>query len=159
MIKAALAILVEEEEPAAILYRLDRLLRRSGQEGPGFVTATLTFLDVAAGAPDRQRRSSADLPAARRLGAGNPAAGLAVGGPRQHYGSTEVDLAPGDALVWLSDGFIEATDPDGEVFGYDRTVTSLGARAPVQRSCAIGCSRSVARYTEEGLPRTIARWW
>ena len=149
MIKAALAILVEEEEePAAILCRLDRLLRRSGQEGPGFVTATLTFLDLEAG---RAEIVNAGHPPTYLLRGGSVREILLPGSPLgalgNHYGSTEVDLVPGDALVWLSDGFIEATDPEGEVFGYERTVTSLGGSSATPATVRDRLLESVARYT------------
>jgi sigma-B regulation protein RsbU (phosphoserine phosphatase) len=154
MIKAALAILVEEEEePAAILYRLDRLLRRSGQEGPGFVTATLTFLDLAAG---RAEIVNAGHPPTYLLRGGSVREILLPGSPLgalgTHYGSTEVDLAPGDALVWLSDGFIEATDADGEVFGYERTVTSLRGSSESPAIVRDRLLESVAHYTEGRAP-------
>jgi sigma-B regulation protein RsbU (phosphoserine phosphatase) len=154
MIKAALAILVEEEEgPAAILHRLDRLLRRSGQEGPGFVTATLTFLDLAAG---RAEIVNAGHPPTYLLRGGSVREIMLPGSPLgalgSHYGSTEVDLMPGDALVWLSDGFIEATDPDGEVFGYDRTVKSLGGSSASPAIVRDRLLDSVARYTEGSAP-------
>ena len=154
MIKAALAILVEEEEsPAAILHRLDRLLRRSGQEGPGFVTATLTFLDVASG---RAEIVNAGHPPTYLLRGGSVREIMLPGSPLgalgNHYGSTELDLVPGDALVWLSDGFIEATDPDGEVFGYDRTVTSLGGSSASPAIVRDRLLESVARYTEGRAP-------
>ena len=38
-------------------------------------------------------------------------------------------LAPGDALVWLSDGLIECVNTAGEQFGYDRVRQHL-AGAP-----------------------------
>jgi serine phosphatase RsbU (regulator of sigma subunit) len=59
---------------------------------------------------------------------------------------------PGDALVWLSDGFIEATDPDGEVFGYDRTVKSLGGSSASPAIVRDRLLDSVARYTEGSAP-------
>ena len=34
-------------------------------------------------------------------------------------------LEDGDVVVWLSDGLVEATDGEGEPFGYDRLVTAL----------------------------------
>ena len=78
--------------------------------------------------------------------------GSPLGALGNHYGSTEIDLAPGDALVWLSDGFIEATDPDGEVFGYDRTVTSLGGSTASPATVRDRLLDSVARYTEGRAP-------
>jgi serine phosphatase RsbU (regulator of sigma subunit) len=154
MIKAALAILIEEEaEPAAILGRLDRLLRRSGQEGPSFVTATLTFLDLEAG---RAEIVNAGHPPTYLLRGGTVREILLPGSPLgalgTQYGSTEIELAPGDALVWLSDGFIEATDPDGEVFGYERTMTSLGGENASPATVRDRLLESVAHYTDGRAP-------
>jgi sigma-B regulation protein RsbU (phosphoserine phosphatase) len=154
MIKAALAILIEEEaEPAAILGRLDRLLRRSGQEGPSFVTATLTFLDLEAG---RAEIVNAGHPPTYLLRGGAVREILLPGSPLgalgTQYGSTEIELAPGDALVWLSDGFIEATDPDGEVFGYERTMTSLGGENASPATVRDRLLESVAHYTDGRAP-------
>src|SRR5688572_27613338 len=39
-------------------------------------------------------------------------------------------MEPGDLVVWLSDGLIEAADGDSEPFGYDRVAETLaGGRA------------------------------
>jgi serine phosphatase RsbU (regulator of sigma subunit) len=154
MIKAALAILIEEEaEPATILHRLDRLLRRSGQEGPSFVTATLTFLDLEAG---RAEIVNAGHPPTYLLHGGSVREIMLPGSPLgalgTQYGSTEIDLAPGDALVWLSDGFIEATDVDGEVFGYERTMTSLGGASANPTMVRDRLLESVAHYTDGRAP-------
>jgi serine phosphatase RsbU (regulator of sigma subunit) len=154
MIKAALSILVEEEEePAAILARLDRLLRSSGHDSGGFVTATLAFLDLAAG---RLEIVNAGHPPTYLLRAGGVEEILLPGSPLgalgSDYGSTELELCAGDALVWLSDGFIECTDPAGEVFGYDRTVTSLEGAPTTPAAVRDRLLESVARYTGGRAP-------
>lgn len=38
-----------------------------------------------------------------------------------HYEQTEFQLKRGDRLVFLSDGVVEATNPQGELFGFERT--------------------------------------
>jgi serine phosphatase RsbU (regulator of sigma subunit) len=48
-----------------------------------------------------------------------------LGGLGRSYGSAAVTLSPGDVVVWLSDGLIEATNPAGEPFGYENTVRAL----------------------------------
>jgi sigma-B regulation protein RsbU (phosphoserine phosphatase) len=154
MIKAALSILIEEEEePSVILARLDRMLRRSGQEGPGFVTATLTFLDLLSG---RAQIVNAGHPPTYLLRAGSVREILLPGSPLgalgHNYGSTTLDLAPGDALVWLSDGFIEATDEEGEVFGYERTMSSLGGSIVSPATVRDRLLEHVAHYTGGRAP-------
>jgi len=44
------------------------------------------------------------------------------------FGQQTVALEPGDAVVWLSDGMIEATDGE-DPFGYDGIVVALEAIA------------------------------
>jgi serine phosphatase RsbU (regulator of sigma subunit) len=47
-----------------------------------------------------------------------PSPPLGVLGDR--YAHCEVQLKPGDLVVWLSDGLIETADPSGEPFGFDQ---------------------------------------
>ncbi|MGA7521244.1 MAG: PP2C family protein-serine/threonine phosphatase [Acidobacteriaceae bacterium] len=48
--------------------------------------------------------------------------GLPLGiAPDATYTETTLQLAPGDTLTFLSDGVVEARDPKGELFGFDRT--------------------------------------
>jgi serine phosphatase RsbU (regulator of sigma subunit) len=41
--------------------------------------------------------------------------------PDAVYPKTAVQLAPGDALAFVSDGVVEARNQGGELFGFDRT--------------------------------------
>ena len=57
------------------------------------------------------------------------------------YGTVEVTLEPGDVMVLCSDGVIETVSPEGQLFGYDRTLEviqqagkqSLSAQQLIQR--------------------------
>jgi sigma-B regulation protein RsbU (phosphoserine phosphatase) len=40
--------------------------------------------------------------------------------PERSFPSAEFSFAPGDILVFLSDGLVEATNPAGEEFGFER---------------------------------------
>ncbi len=129
MIKAALLILVQEEgDPEAILRRLDSVVRgrSQGRENRFFVTATLGILDLVAGTLDL---TNAGHPPTYLLRGGQVEEivlpGSPLGGLGTRYGRRTVHLEAGDVVVWLSDGLIEATDPDGEPFGYERVVTVL----------------------------------
>ena len=51
--------------------------------------------------------------------------GSPLGTLGKDYAHRSVRLEREDVLVWLSDGLIEATCPDGEVFGYERVVEAL----------------------------------
>ncbi|HYH45399.1 MAG TPA: SpoIIE family protein phosphatase, partial [Thermoanaerobaculia bacterium] len=129
MIKAALLILVQEEgDPEAILRRLDSVVRSrsQGRENRFFVTATLGILDLEAGTLDL---TNAGHPPTYLLRGGQVEEillpGSPLGGLGTKYGRRTVNLEAGDVVVWLSDGLIEATDPAGEPFGYDKIAATL----------------------------------
>lgn len=121
MLKAALVILVEEaKEPAEILRRLSAMVR-SQTEDRFFVTATIGVVDFREGVLDLTNAGHPptylirDGKVAELLLPGNP-----LGALGDDYGHSRIELENDDLLVWLSDGLIEITDPDGEPFGYDR---------------------------------------
>ena len=63
---------------------------------------------------------------------------------------TRVELAPGDTLVLYTDGYLEATAPDGTTeFGLDRLCDTLGgARAGLMlEACAAEAAAAIRRYT------------
>ena len=120
MLKAALLILVEEtREPEEILSRLDAVVR-SNRERRFFVTATLALFNVRAGV---LRLTNAGHPPTYRIRGAEveeivlPSS--ALGGLGHSYARATLQLQPGDAVVWLSDGLIEATNAADEPFGYD----------------------------------------
>jgi serine phosphatase RsbU (regulator of sigma subunit) len=41
--------------------------------------------------------------------------------PHMHYEQADFHLKPGDRLIFLSDGVVEAQSPKGELFGFERT--------------------------------------
>jgi len=43
--------------------------------------------------------------------------------PNAEYTATRIQLQPGDVLTFVSDGVVEARNPHGELFGFDRTST------------------------------------
>jgi sigma-B regulation protein RsbU (phosphoserine phosphatase) len=120
MLKAALLILVEEtREPEEILGRLDAVVR-SNRERRFFVTATLGLFNLRTGT---LRLTNAGHPPTYRVRGGEveeillPSSPL--GGLGHDYAKATLQLAPGDSVVWLSDGLIEATNAADEPFGYD----------------------------------------
>ena len=120
MLKAALLILVEEtREPEEILSRLDAVVR-SNRERRFFVTATLGLFNVRTGV---LRLTNAGHPPTYRIRGAEVEEILLPSSPLGGLGHTYVgatlQLQPGDALVWLSDGLIEATNAADEPFGYD----------------------------------------
>jgi len=120
MLKAALLILVEEtREPEEILSRLDSVVR-SNRERRFFVTATFSLFNPRTGT---LRLTNAGHPPTYRVRGGDveeillPSSPL--GGLGRNYVRATLQLQPGDSVVWLSDGLIEATNAADEPFGYD----------------------------------------
>jgi serine phosphatase RsbU (regulator of sigma subunit) len=129
MLKAALVMLVEQNLPAhEVFQRLDRLVREGAGSAGGrpLVTATLASFDPANG--HLELTNAGHTPTYWLHGGGVeeillPSPPLGVLGDR--YACTERTLAPGDLVVWLSDGLIESADADGEPFGFDRVFDVL----------------------------------
>jgi HAMP domain-containing protein len=149
MLKAALLILVEETvEPEEILRRLDRVVRTKG-ETRVFVTATLALLDLRTGT---LRLTNAGHPPTYLLRRGEVEEivlpGSPLGGIGHTYGHASRDLEPGDVVVWLSDGLIEAGNDADEPFGYEKILEALvgmeGLGAAEVRNRLLD---AVARYT------------
>jgi HAMP domain-containing protein len=130
MLKAALLILVEEtREPEEILGRLDAVVR-SNRERRFFVTATLGMFNLRTGI---LRLTNAGHPPTYRVRGGEVEEVLLpsspLGGLGHAYGKATLQLAPGDSVVWLSDGLIEATNAADEPFGYDSVKRVLAGAA------------------------------
>jgi HAMP domain-containing protein len=120
MLKAALLILVEEtREPEEILSRLDGVVR-SNRERRFFVTATLGLFNLRTGT---LRLTNAGHPPTYRVRGADVEEVLLpsspLGGLGHAYVKATLTLEPGDSVVWLSDGLIEATNAADEPFGYD----------------------------------------
>jgi HAMP domain-containing protein len=126
MLKAALLILIEQTgEPEEILRRLDTVVRSHGGSRV-FVTATLGLLDLKTGS---LRLTNAGHPPCYRLRGSRVEEillpGSPLGGLGHTYGRATLQLEPGDVVVWLSDGLIEATNAAGEPFGYEKVIEAL----------------------------------
>lgn len=128
MLKAALVILVEERKPPDEIFRRLSAMVRSEQERRFFVTATLAVVNLTTGT--MELTNAAHTPT--YLVRGGEVTELALtghplGALGDIYGRQEVTLADGDVVVWLSDGLVEATDDQGEPFGYERLGAALGS--------------------------------
>ncbi|HYG61218.1 MAG TPA: PP2C family protein-serine/threonine phosphatase, partial [Thermoanaerobaculia bacterium] len=133
MLKAALGVLVSEtRDPEEILRRLDDVVRTNG-ERRFFVTATLALVDLAAG---RLQLINAGHPPTYLIRDGRTTEIMLPGSPLgalgKTYGRAAVDLRPGDYLVWLSDGLVEAPNETGEPFGYESVVSALSGTHPAR---------------------------
>jgi serine phosphatase RsbU (regulator of sigma subunit) len=129
MLKAALVMLLEQRLPAHDVFsRLNRLVRE-GQGNVGarpLVTATLAFFDPRAGTLELTNAGHVPtyvLTDGRVEEILLPSPPLGVLGDR--YARTQIQLRPGDLVVWLSDGLVETADPKGDPFGYDEVVRAL----------------------------------
>lgn len=162
MLKAGLLTLVGEGKPARqLLPALDGLVRKASSESRErasaargdrdrvFVTASLSLIDVSTGVVEI---TNAGHPPAYLLRNGEIEEILLPGSPLgalgADYGLRRFELRPGDVMVWLSDGFIEAADADGEVFGYERTVDSLKGSADSAMEVRDRILGDIRRYTE-----------
>ena len=148
MLKAGLLTLVEEGKPGRqLLPALDSLVRKASDRV--FVTASLSLIDLSTGIVEM---TNAGHPPAYRLRDGEIEEILLSGSPLgalgEDYGFRRFELEPGDVMVWLSDGFIEAATADGEVFGYERTMESLKGSADSAREVRDRILEEIHRYTE-----------
>jgi serine phosphatase RsbU (regulator of sigma subunit) len=152
MLKAGLQILVEEEQDAqAILRRLDNLVRTNG-EGRAFVTASLSLINVRTGSLEI---TNAGHPPVYLLRSGEVEeillTGSPLGGLGHTYGNRTQSIVPGDVLVWLSDGLIEACGPGGQPFGYERIRRTIAAGASDPSAVRERLLQAVADHAE-GVP-------
>jgi sigma-B regulation protein RsbU (phosphoserine phosphatase) len=124
MVKAAITTLVEEgADETSLFHRLNELVFRS-TERRAFMTLAFTIFDL-----DRRtiRHTNAGhlYPYLLRRGETTP---IAIESPSLPLGvranlvtpTVEVDLREGDAIVYLSDGIVEAQDENGEPLGFEQ---------------------------------------
>jgi serine phosphatase RsbU (regulator of sigma subunit) len=123
MVKAAMTTLVEEgADEVSLFRRLNELVYRS-TERRAFMTLAFTIFDLERGT---LRHTNAGHLYPYLLREGQPPLGIEV--PSLPLGvrseimtrTAEVDLQEGDAIVYLSDGIVEAQDESGDPFGFDQ---------------------------------------
>ena len=172
MVKSALELLCRDHHaPKTILRRLHELLReRLHQRGRhrAFVSATIAAFDLETG---RLEIVGAGHPPTYRLRDGEvrpfdlPGPPLGILPPT--LPTAHVQLEPEDVFIWLSDGLIEATNPRGEVFGYERVVETLrGLPSDPERvkqtlldTVAEHCGRGVDQpMVDDDLTLVVARY-
>jgi len=123
MVKAAMTTLVEEgADEVSLFRRLNELVYRS-TERRAFMTLAFTIFDLGRGTI---RHTNAGHLYPYLLRVGQPPAGIEV--PSLPLGvrsqimthTAEVELHEGDAIVYLSDGIVEAQNESGDPFGFDQ---------------------------------------
>ncbi|HEX3579191.1 MAG TPA: SpoIIE family protein phosphatase, partial [Thermoanaerobaculia bacterium] len=132
MVKAAITTLVEEgAEETALFHRLNDLVFRS-TERRAFMTLAFTIFDLERGTI---RHTNAGHLYPYLLREGQKPRGIEVPSLPLGVRSTitthtaEVDLQQGDAIVYLSDGIVEAQDEQGEPFGFEHLEALLSQSA------------------------------
>ncbi len=116
----------ETISPAGVLARVNELLIAEIPEGM-FVTCFYAVLDLASGHV-RYANAGHEPPYRHRPGSAAElwATGMPLGlMPDTCYEEYEADLAPGETLLFYSDGLVEAHAPDGEMLGFPRPETYL----------------------------------
>lgn len=133
MVKAALTTLIEEgADEASLFRRLNELVYRS-TERRAFMTLAFTIFDLEHGTI-RHTNAGHLYPYLLRRGVEAP---RAIEAPSLPLGvrsellthTVEVDLQEGDAIIYLSDGIIEAQDENGDPLGFEQ-LEALLARQP-----------------------------
>jgi hypothetical protein len=122
MTAAALTSLIHPGvTPAGVLHSIDRVLRRN-RAHRNFTTLALLRLDLATGEGSLANAGHPfPLLAADGEVAEIPLAGLPLGqGPDRRYAETTIRIPPGGVLLFCSDGLFEATDWQGNAYGYER---------------------------------------
>jgi phosphoserine phosphatase RsbU/P len=73
------------------------------------------------------------------------------------YSETTLQLAPGDRLTFLSDGVVEARNPAGELFGFDRTrsISTQSAEAIAAASQQFGQEDDITVLTLAFVPAEV----
>ncbi|MGA7523730.1 MAG: SpoIIE family protein phosphatase [Acidobacteriaceae bacterium] len=117
IVGAAGALAQEDLAPAEMLNRLNRHLY--GRADGGFATCLCALLLPDGGLAVANAGHLPPYNSGRELACES---GLPLGIlPTATYTETRLQLAPGDALTFLSDGVVEARNAGGELFGFDRT--------------------------------------
>jgi serine phosphatase RsbU (regulator of sigma subunit) len=118
----------ESASPGEVLARVNDLLAASIPIGM-FVTCFYAILDPGNGCLSFANAGH-DLPYWRHSGGVSElrATGMPLGMmPGTRYEEHEATLAPGDSLLFYSDGLVEAHNPEHEMFGFPRLAALMGA--------------------------------
>jgi phosphoserine phosphatase RsbU/P len=130
-LQASLRTIAGEGAPLGeLVVRLNRYASAHSLDGRRFTTAVLTEYDPATGHlvyvnaghnPPILRHANGAL---EKLEVGGLPLGIETGAV---YDTAAVDLRPGDALIFYTDGVVEAFDEKGELFGDERWLDAIRA--------------------------------
>ncbi len=132
MAKAGLSTLIESGLSGTALFtRLNDLIHRS-TDSRNYMTLALLAYDPAS---RRATLTNAGQLAPYRLSAGGleslslPSFPLGLS-ERSDFPTQVFSFEPGDRLLFVTDGFVEAANPDGEPFGFERLEALLRTELP-----------------------------
>ena len=155
IVKTALHSAIHSDpRPAAILESINQTLAQFLSDN--FVTAVCCLLDPSSwegelavagqAGPLWFRAATGEVV---QQGAPSPPLGIAEG---THYGSLPLKLTPGDALVFATDGIVEAIDPSGVQYGNERLA---GRSAPSRRQKRPATLPPAFAATRRGTARIV----
>jgi predicted ester cyclase len=126
---------LDSSSPGEVLERVNEALLARIPSNM-FVTCFYAILKPQSGSLS-YANAGHDLPYVRRGGGETEelrARGMPLGlMPRMEYEQKEIELDPGQGLLFYSDGLVEAHDPKGEMFGFPR-LRELVAKQSAERS-------------------------
>ena len=142
------------QSPAAMLTAANRHM--IGRSNGGFTTCLILRAD-----PDRQLTfaSAGHIPPylnGKELPIEN---GLPLGlVPDVKYAETTLQFAPGDTLILLTDGVVEARNATGELFGFDRTraISTQPAQSIARAASTFGQEDDITVLTLTFAPAAVA---
>ena len=119
---------MSKNSPAQILSDVNRMICAKNREKM-FVTVWLGILDLRSGELTASNAGH-EYPILKHPGSDfeviNDKHGFVIGGfARMKYEDYIINMKPGSKLFVYTDGVTEATDPDSQLFGIERTVLSL----------------------------------
>jgi len=149
-IGALRTLATEDLSPAELLHRLNRQIfeARNG----GFITCCCARID--AGGAIALANAGHLSPYSDGLEIEVPS-GLPLGLVSEvDYSEIRLNLAPGHTLTLLSDGVVEASDPAGELFGFERTraISSQSADSIAASAKAFGQTDDITVLTISRVP-------
>jgi Stage II sporulation protein E (SpoIIE) len=153
-IGAASALATECPGPAELLARLNREMVRLQKDG-GFVTCLCVHISVDGGLTLANAGHLAPYRNGEEVQLDN---GLPLGiAPEATYAESTLALAPGDQLTFLSDGVLEARNPQGELFGFDRTrsISTQSAESIAQAARQFGQQDDITVLSFQYAPAEV----
>jgi sigma-B regulation protein RsbU (phosphoserine phosphatase) len=131
--------LESEFDPAVVLAKFNAIYFRTVKDDEAFVVLILGIIDSQTG--DLRYASAGHEPAFIRRGNGRlsllePTGPIIGAAPFSAYGSDVLQLAPGDVVVWTTDGMTESRDRQHRLLGTDGLAAWIGAAPGDARAVA-----------------------